>query len=270
MRRLPGGASRETWYFEDGGLRLVLRKNPPGRPSMLPMATEAALLRAAADAGVPVPAVREVRDDGYVMDFIEGETIPRRILRDPPPGMAAQIGEILARIHSIEPPLPPPAEPAVARYRALYDSLGEPHPALEYAFRWLADHEPPARAPRLVHGDFRLGNFIVGPQGIFAVLDWELAHTGDPMEDLGWLLVRSWRFDGIGTREDLFHAYEKESGEAVDPKVVRYWEVFGNLKWGIICVAQAMAHLTGAHRSVELATVGRRAAEAEFDLLELI
>jgi aminoglycoside phosphotransferase (APT) family kinase protein len=108
------------------------------------------------------------------------------------------------------------------------------------------------------------------------VLDWELAHVGDPMEDLGWLCVKAWRFGvdrpvgGFGEYADLFAAYEDASGRAVDPDVVRWWEVLGTLKWGIMCIAQAFTHLSGTVRSVELATIGRRVCENEWDLLELI
>ncbi len=81
------------------------------------------------------------------------------------------------------------------QYRTLLDTFGEPHPAFELGLRWLADRVPDAPPePELVHGDYRNGNFIVGPEGIRAVLDWELAHLGDCIEDLGWLCVKSWRF----------------------------------------------------------------------------
>src|SRR5207253_2145890 len=136
----------------------------------------------------------------------------------------------------------------------------DPHPALELALRWLAAAPPAPRAETLVHGDFRIGNVIFGPEGLRAVLDWELAHVGDPMEDLGWLCVRSWRFGnddkpvgGIGSREQLFRAYENAGGGPVDPTGVRFWEVLGNLKWGIMTIMQAKTYLDGLVRSVELA-----------------
>jgi len=228
----------------------------------------------------------------YVMERVEGETIPPKLLRDPRleaarASLASRCGVELARIHTIDPARVPslprgpanvtPATHQLRIFRQLYDSYAEPHPALELGFRWLAEREPSSERIGLVHGDFRCGNLIVAPDGLRAVLDWELAHVGDPMEDLGWLCVRSWRFGhdalpvgGFGTREALFEAYAKASGHAVDPARVRYWEAFGNLKWAVICMMQAAAHYRGIQPSVELAAIGRRTCEAEWDLLQLI
>ena len=103
-------------------------------------------------------------------------------------------------------------------------------------------------------------------------MDWELVHIGDPMEDVGWLCVKAWRFGspepvaGLAAYESLFEAYEAAGGPHIDPEVVRWWEVFGTLKWGIICIMQADAHLTGVARSHELAAIGRRVCENEHDL----
>jgi aminoglycoside phosphotransferase (APT) family kinase protein len=301
LRRLSGGASRESWSFDvvtDGGARrgLVLRRDPGSNLGQSGRSTEYRLLQAAAEAGVPVPTVRfllEPEDDigdGFVMDRIEGETIPRRILRDDEyagarPQLAAQCGAIAAQIHAVDPGGLPRLEIQGAReqidqYRGVLDALGEPHPAFELGLRWLEDHiscTGPDAAPRLVHGDFRNGNFIVGPEGIRSVLDWELSHLGDPVEDLGWLCVKSWRFGnmdqpvgGFGTTDALLAAYAQAGGGDVDPDHLRYWETFGTLKWGVICEMQCFSHLHGLVRSVELAALGRRIAETEWDLLELI
>jgi aminoglycoside phosphotransferase (APT) family kinase protein len=243
-----------------------------------------------------VPTVRfllEAADDlgdGFVMDRIDGETIPRRILRDDDyadarRGLAAECGAVAAKIHSVDiatlPPLPVqgPCE-QIDQYRGVLDALGEPHPAFELGLRWLEDnvgHTGTGSPPRLVHGDFRNGNFIVGPEGLRAVLDWELSHLGDPIEDLGWLCVKSWRFGitdhpvgGFGSTDALLDAYARAGGESVDPEHLHYWETFGTLKWGVICEMQCFSHLTGVVRSVELAALGRRIAETEWDLLELI
>ena len=299
LRRLSGGASRETWSFDlvpsQGAARgFVLRRDPGEHVGESDRSTEYRLLEAAAASGVAVPRVCALLGlgdglgRGFVMDRIEGETIPRRILRDEAyanarPRLAAQCGEIAARIHAIDPVSLPelPALDATAQirqYRALLDGFGEPHPAFELGLRWLSERvpAPPAR-PGLVHGDYRNGNFIVGPEGIRAVLDWELAHLGDPIEDLGWLCVKSWRFGvadrlvgGFGSIPDLLAAYERAGGRAVDEETLRFWVGLGTLKWGVICIGQAFTHLNGLVRSVELATLGRRVAETEWDLLQIL
>jgi aminoglycoside phosphotransferase (APT) family kinase protein len=204
--------------------------------------------------------------------------------------MTAQLGEAAARIHRIDParhdlgflPAPAAGESAAAsevdKYESVYRFLApQPHPVMELALRWLRRHLPPPGHTTLVHGDYRVGNVIFGPEGLRSVLDWELAHIGDPMEDLGWVCTRAWRFGsddkpagGIGQREELFAAYEKVSGTPVDPQRVRFWEIFGNLKWGIICMQQARTYLDGRVRSVELASLGRRTSETEWELLDLI
>jgi aminoglycoside phosphotransferase (APT) family kinase protein len=147
---------------------------------------------------------------------------------------------------------------------------------IEYGFRWLARRLPASRRRVLVHGDYRIGNVMFGPEGVRVVLDWEQAHVGDPMEDLGWMCVRAWRFGsplpvgGIGERDEFFRGYERAGGDAVDPEIVRFWEAFGDLKWAVICIAQAKTYLDGGVKSLELASIGRRTAEAEHDLLELV
>lgn len=299
LRRLSGGASRETWSFDatdTHGERhaLVLRRDPGAHTGTSSRSTEYDLLRAAAGAGVPVPNVcvlltpDDGLGDGFVMDRVDGETIARKILRDDEyaaarPRLAAQCGEIAARIHAVDVATMPPlatldAAAQVQQYRELLDAFGEPHPAFELALQWLERNVPPASGPpRLVHGDFRNGNFIVGPEGIRAVLDWELAHLGDPVEDLGWLCVKSWRFGvagkivgGFGDVDALLDAYERAGGGTVDPDALRAWVVLGTVKWGVICISQAFTHLTGVVRSVELATLGRRVAEMEWDVLGLL
>jgi aminoglycoside phosphotransferase (APT) family kinase protein len=250
------------------------------------MGVEANVLRAAFAAGVPVPElvasstdVSAVGSAFMVLTAVEGETIARKILRDEQFTHARTVlpehfGRALAQLHTIDPDTVPGLAPQdqVRMYRQVLDLSGEPHPAFELAFKWLDDHAPPPCPPTLVHGDFRLGNVMVGEDGLRAVLDWELAHIGDPMEDLGWLCVKAWRFGsplpvaGVGTYEQLIAAYEAASGTTVDPEVVRWWEVLGTLKWGIMCIGQANAHVSGVARSHELAAIGRRVCENEHDL----
>jgi aminoglycoside phosphotransferase (APT) family kinase protein len=294
LRQLSGGASRETWSFDvvrpDGARdRLILRRDPPGSPKA-GMSVEASLLRAARQAGVPVPHVVTADDDPgvlgspfIVMEHVDGETIPRRILRDEAfaaarPLLAAQCGRILAAVHAIPAAqVPGLAEgDPVEEWRTNLDALGEPHPAFELGLRWLDEHRPRPRAASVVHGDFRNGNLIVGPDGVRSVLDWELAHLGDPLEDLGWLCVRAWRFGvdrpvgGFGEYDELIGAYEGAAGTEVDRDALRWWEIMGTLKWGVMCIMQAWTHTSGFVRSVELAAIGRRVCENEYDLMNLL
>ena len=301
LRRLSGGASQETWSFDasfsGGQLPLILRRNGGGPPRerlhAVTLAQEAMLIRLADEVGTPVPKVMAVLPDGhpagagFIMSRVEGETLPRKTLRDERfanarPKLAHQCGEILARLHAIPLAKVPPLRVAPPRveldhYLKQHRGYQYPRPVLELAFRWLADNAPPDDMPlSLVHGDFRHGNLMIDEQGVAAVLDWELAHVGDPMEDLGWLCVNSWRFGyplpvgGFGTREQLFAGYEAGGGARVDPQRVRYWEILGTLKWGVMCESFVQAFRDGYDRSVERAAIGRRSSETEIDLLRLL
>jgi aminoglycoside phosphotransferase (APT) family kinase protein len=312
LRRLTGGASRETWAFDatlehaDGRtetLPLILQRDTRGAPKTMSRADEFHLMQAAHAAGVPAPEPVLMGDDSLDGEFFlvrreDGETLPRKLLRDDSWAstrdlLTPQLGAIAAKIHGIPldavafmPAPPPGADPALhelERFEQVFRAIApEPHPAFELAFRWLRQRQQratggqQARPRALVHGDYRMGNVLFGPEGVRLILDWELAHIGDAMEDLGWLCVRSWRFGGdqpvggIGAREELFAAYEAAGGAAVDPERVRWWEVFGNLRWGIICISQAKTYLDGVSNSVELASIGRRTAETEWELLELM
>ncbi|MET0443385.1 MAG: phosphotransferase family protein [Pseudorhodoplanes sp.] len=302
LARLSGGASQETWSFDiahpAGAIGAILRRAPDGYGAASGRAcgleTEAALMRRAQAAGVPAPLVLHVllEDDGlgigFIMARIDGETIPRKILRDAAfadirPKLAHQAGGILAGIHS----LPIDELPELRRMDAAteIDELAEditgfaqPRPVFQLALRWLRDNDPgPGDRITLVHGDFRHGNLMIGTNGIRAVLDWELAHHGDPMEDLGWICVNSWRFGeidkpvgGFGSREDLFAGYAAASGIAVDPERVTFWEVMGTLRWGVMCCGMMQRFRDGPDHSLERAMIGRRSSETEIDLLRLL
>ena len=292
-RRLSSGASRETFLFSTAGHGALVVQIARGTDKVVSAPPETALLRAAAAAGVPVPAViAEGPGEGpmgsgwTVLQALDGSSDPKAILAGegvPDRGLLIdQLAAALAGIHRIElddrriPGLPEVEDP-LAGLREWHERLGEPHPAFELAFVALAREAPPRLRRTVVHGDFRMGNLMVGEQGLTGVLDWELAHAGDPAEDLGWLCVPAWRFTrrerpaaGLATRAELLAAYERHSGVGVAPDALAWWELAGTLRWGVICVMQAFSHLSGARRSVEHAVIGRRACEVEWDLLELL
>jgi aminoglycoside phosphotransferase (APT) family kinase protein len=310
-RQLTGGASRETWAVdveivggpERGPHALVLRQDLGGtiHEDALSREQEFHLLASAHRAGVKVPRPRWLCTEAsvlgtpfFLMDRLEGESVGRRVVRET--GLAEarhllprQMGEQLALIHRLDPAAPgqaglpapepgwSPAQTAVENSGRQLHRLGEPHPSLELALRWLRKHAPPCAELVLVHGDFRIGNLMVGPDGLRGVFDWEFAHIGDPAEDLAWPCVRSWRFGqdqhrlgGIDKPDTFFEVYGRASGRTIDRRAVAFWEVLGNFRWAVGCIVQADRHLSGRAVSIELASLGRRTAEIELELLDLI
>ncbi|MES2032849.1 MAG: phosphotransferase family protein [Pseudomonadota bacterium] len=298
LRRLSGGASQETWAFElDGGRPLILRRKPAGAASTTgnvnPLATEAALIRAATIQQAPVPEVLYVSDPGseigeaYVMAAIAGETLGKRIAQGEAfaairPKLAFQCGEALAKIHAI--PLEGLPELATSsaldelnKYETVYRTLGARRPILEAAFKWLKDRAPPLDRPVMLHGDFRNGNIMFHPEvGVASILDWELVHIGDPAEDMGWLCTASWRFGGakpvggFGDYADLLAGYEAAGGKPIPLERVLYWQMLGSLKWGVMCEGMYSSYANGSDTSVERPMIGRRTSECEIDLMALL
>jgi aminoglycoside phosphotransferase (APT) family kinase protein len=297
VRPLPGGASRESWDVRvrtagDARLpvverRLILLREARGRAPYpgKNVAVEAAAMTAARTAGVPVAEIYDYGDGALgraylLMEHLDGETIPRRLLRDEAyaavrPRLARRLGEVLAGIHQVNPDSVPglPRVDALGQVTELYQAFAEPRPALEIGLRWLAGHRPAPAADTLVHGDFRTGNLMVGADGLHGVLDWELAHRGDPRQDLGWLCTKAWRFGsacpvgGFGTRADLMAGYASGGGTPPDEDTQRWWELYGTVRWALLCRRQAERYLAEDERSIELAVLGRRVCEQEYDIL---
>ena len=297
LRALTGGASRSTWAFDaitDGRRRsLILRTGPPDDVHA-GMELEARAQTSAAAVGAPVPNIL-VADDSpaalgnpfLVCDEIKGETIVRRIQRqlDAADGQAGrarllrQCAQALAAIHRADADDPGLSrEDQLAAWRERLDAMGDTTATFEWGFRWLAAHQPPPTRSVLVHGDFRMGNLIVDGSDLAAVLDWELVHVGEAYEDLAWFCIRAWRFGapvslgagGLGSIESFLGTYEEASGTTVDRVAFHWWLALATLRWGVICRHQAERHLSGQVRSVELAAIGRRVCETEWDLLDLL
>ena len=282
---LAGGASKEAWAVDlADGTQLLVRRASVGviHRDTLTLEQEFRVLEAAVAAGVaaprPIQYLGEVEGhEAFAMERVDGETIGRRIVRDPPAGLPEQLAEQLARIHAVEPLDFLARGDVIARFYDELDSVGEPHPAIEYGLAWVRERLPPAGELTFCHGDFRIGNFAVDNGGLVAVLDWEFAHVGDPVEDVAWPIVRAWRFGvdakrlgGVGEVEPYLERYNELTGRDVTLADLDVWEVFGNIKWAIGCLTQSRRHLNGQDRSVEYAVLGRMAAEMEYELLELI
>ena len=302
--RLSGGASQETYRLviktSSGDQMLAMRRTPGGEfiervPQHPGLDVEALLMQSAKAAGVPEPEVYYVlnRDDelgdGFIMEWLEGEALGARIVRSPEfeeirPTLAYECGRILAQIHGIDLDQTglreklweiPPAD-FVEQTWERYRLLETPQPMIDYTGRWLTEHLPEDHETALVHNDFRNGNFMLSAQGVVAVLDWEVAHIGDPMRDLGWICTNSWRFGselpvgGFGVREDLFRGYSDQSGREVNPEHVRFWEVFGSFWWSSGCLGMGEHYRTGPDPTVERPAIGRRSSECQVDCVNLL
>ncbi|AGB21960.1 putative aminoglycoside phosphotransferase [Mycobacterium sp. JS623] len=292
LRALTGGASRTTWAFDaltDRRRALILRAGPPD-DIHAGMELEAAVQQRAAAAGAPVPHILAADNSPaalgnpyLICDAIAGETIVRKIHRGLDDTRRArllqQCAQALAAIHRADPNGVSLTEgDQLIEWRNRLDEMGDTTATFEWAFRWLDGHRPPPSPHVLVHGDFRMGNVIVDESGLAAVLDWELVHNGERYEDLAWFCIRAWRFGapehlgagGLGGVETFLAAYEGAAGVALERDVFRWWLTVATLRWGVICRFQAERHLSGQTPSIELAAIGRRVAETEWDLLDLL
>jgi len=283
---LAGGASKEAWAVDAGGRELIVRRAAAStiHKDTLSLEQEFEVLRAAHEAGVKVPEPIAYLGDldgreAFVMERVRGETIGRRVVRNPPEGLGVEMAEELAKIHSIPPERLPflRSGDVVERFYAELDSVHEPHPAIEYGLWWVRERIGEPEELVVTHGDWRIGNLAVDEHGLVSVLDWEFAHLADPREDVAWPLVRAWRFGaderhvgGVADLEPYLERYDELTGRSIGAEELFVWEVLGNVKWATGCLTQARRHLDGHDRSVELAVLGRIAAEMEYELLDLI
>ena len=297
------GARRLNVLFDadDGATRheLVVTAIPNANIELTPITLEAETIRTAEAAGVPAAhVVCQSQDPSwlgggfFITRRIAGETVPRRVLRlvaerGHGDAIATRLGEALARLHAIPSERIPPhlarpdnGDPAATSLARLRDQLAEllqSAPAINLGMRWLEARKPapPARCV-LIHGDARNGNLIVSERGLEALLDWEGSSVGDPMADLAWPCVRTWRFGedaqevgGFAGRAPLVAGYESAGGR-FDAERFHWWKVLGTLRWALGLAGQARAHIDGSVPNIVMAASGRRVAELEYDLLCLL
>ena len=291
LERLSGGANMESWRFAARNQPCVLRRAPSlemmaGRP--MDHAGEAALIRAARRAGVMAPEVLvelEPEDgigSGFVMAALPGTPDPAAILAEADPKvLIGDIARELVAVHrtdcaGLAVPVMDTAQ-ALAELKARFLAYGGDRPVLALACRWLEANLPEPVPPRLVHGDFRLGNLLVEHGRLSGVLDWELAHLGDPHEDMAFGCMTVWRFTrpdrpgyGLTTIDELARAYEAAGGEAFDPARFRFWTVYRTFWWALGCLQMGAFWRSGTDRSLERVVVARRTSEQELDLLLLL
>ena len=293
---LTGGASADiNRIILANDDELIVRRTLSREKSVMaiPKILEAKIQKVVKKNGAPVPAIifefseGEEIGEGYVMEAIPGETIPRKILRDKKFASAREklpfeIGKSLAKIHQTQLDDLKALDQvtfsdSLGKLFQVYLSFNQPQPVFDLAFKWLEAQKLTEYGDVLVHGDFRFGNFIISEENLESIIDWELAHIGNPMEDLGWLCVRSWRFGnvekrvgGLGDIKDLIAGYESNSDIKIDESQLDIWQLYGSLRWGVICMMQTFAHLSGMVNSVEKAAIGRRVSETEFDLMNMI
>jgi len=275
LSRIPGGASRETYRFRaryscngaEVQRGLILRRDPTASLINTERTTEFRAYRAFHKLGLPVPEVialelgNEALDRPFfIMEEIENCAVASILAPDPYGAQAQKIGtqffSILGQIAKAEPDAIGLSDfdgvgeeswkHEIARWeREIDEDEREPQPIARAAIRWLK-RNPPPRAQKLsvVHGDYRTGNFLYDADGnIRAILDWEMAHLGDPLEDLGWALDPLWshhnpaRPAGLLPREEAIAVWEKASGLRADPKALHWWEIFASLKGAAIWIS---------------------------------
>ena len=288
MERISGGASRETYRFrltwtENGDKRerrLILRRDPPASLIDTERRVEFEAYRAFRGTAVPVPEMLWLEESGEPLDhpFFIAEEIsghqasPQVLFSGAFDAVLARLAErkwtILGEIAKADPAplariLPTPAPDACWRreldhWEGLIDKdAAEPLPITRAAIRWLRAHPPPAAQKHsIVHGDFRTGNFLYDPTGeIPGVLDWEMAHIGDPLEDLGWSLQPVWTFGrpglagGLCAPEEAVAIWERASGLRADPAALHWWTLFNCVKGQAIWVGSAAAFLSGGNKA---------------------
>ena len=304
LERMSGGAVQQNWALDvqvssgpfAGPQQWVLRMDAPASVAeSLARREEFRVLGAMHEARVLAPRPLWLCEEPAVMgrSFFVMERLPsvaagHKVARDPAlvpdrRGLARELAATLARIHSVKPPHPSLSFLAtslaldnVAHYRAYLDTLVERHPVLEWGLRWCERHAPAREETTFIHRDYRTGNYLVHEGSLAGVLDWEFAAYGNPLEDVGWLFAKCWRFGqhqyevgGVADTEPFLREYETRSGRTVDAQALRYWQVMAHLRWAVIALQQRERHRSGVEPSLELALTGHILGDLELEILAL-
>jgi aminoglycoside phosphotransferase (APT) family kinase protein len=304
LERMSGGAVQQNWALDaevsggafDGVQHCVLRIDAPAKVGeSLTRAHEFQVLQAVQDADVLAPRPLWLCEDAsvagrtfFLMQRLPGVATGYKVARDPAlvpdrRRLARELAANLARIHSVQ--LPDTAAPFlrrslalenVAHYRNYLDTLAESYPVLEWGLRWCERNAPAREETTFIHRDYRTGNYLVDHGGLAGVLDWEFAGYGNPLEDIGWLFAKCWRFGqhqypvgGVAHAEDFLAEYELRAQRTVDAAALRYWQVMAHVRWAIIALQQRERHRSGAESSLELALTGHLLSDLELEILEL-
>jgi aminoglycoside phosphotransferase (APT) family kinase protein len=271
--RIPGGSSRETYSFDlewtESDTRktrpMIGRRDPTGGLLKSEREREFKVVDAMYRAGIKVPEPLFLELDSMVMErpfFImhrmPGRTAAGAAAAVEPEALRRKLADEfmseMTRLHQLDwrafgmewPGLPQDlAEPARAQtqhWLKLYhqDRMNEAWPILDAAFAWLKANPVVADRLAIVHGDFRAGNYLFDDNGFITMLDWEMTHLGDPLEDLGWSTMRLWGHGnlagGLIDREEYLGLYEQKSGVIVDRGRLFFYQVLGNAKMAVICL----------------------------------
>ncbi len=300
LERMSGGAVQENWALDvalDGEpRRWVLRTDARATvPDSLTRAQEFAVLKVAHAASVCAPEPLYLCEDAsvtgrlfFIMQRLPGVAAGHKVTRDPklvpdPAGLARELAANLARLHHVKAPHPQLgflrtmlARDNIAHYRRYLDTAAEPHPVMEWGLRWCEINAPEREETAFIHRDYRTGNYLVENGRLAGVLDWEFPAYGNPLEDIGWICARCWRFarpdltvGGIASLEDFVPEYERASGRRVPTSDLIYWQVMAHLRWGVIALQQLERHLSGTEPSLELALTGHIVGQLELEILNL-
>jgi aminoglycoside phosphotransferase (APT) family kinase protein len=221
------------------------------------------------------------------MERLPGVAAGHKVTRDPelvpdPARLAQELALNLALLHRIRPGHPGlqflrtmHARDNIAHYRSYLDTLPRAYPVLEWGLRWCEVNAPAQEETTFIHRDYRTGNYLVHEGRLVGVLDWEFTAFGNPLEDVGWMCARCWRFarpdlivGGIAQLEDFIPEYERASGRKVAPGDLAYWQVMAHLRWATIALQQVDRYLSG-DAALELALTGHIIGQLELEILEL-